>query len=364
MKKILGLFIFLFGIVFSNLNAAEMFQTVETKDATLIKTDSSKEFCNVCGMHLTKYYKTNHTAEFKNGHQEQYCSLHCLSEVHKDYEQKIKNIQVVDTNSLKLIDAKKAFYVVGSSKEGTMSPISEYAFSTKIEAEKFKKEFGGEIHTFEETLKLSKDKLDKDNEILDEKRVPIAIKGKKIFESMCDVNQIKEFNSIGEAKQYLIDNNTCKNLDSSMLQAVSIYLYNPLYAADKSKMINIPEDAKCPVCGMFVSKFPKWVAQIQLQDGHNHYFDGVKDMMKFYFNPTKYHAHSNEQILQMNVTDYYSLESTDGKKAYYVLGSNVYGPMGEELIPFKNEDEAKKFMADHFGKKVVSFDEIKEEMIK
>ena len=364
MKKILGLFIFLFGIVFSNLNAAEMFQTVETKDATLIKTDSSKEFCNVCGMHLTKYYKTNHTAEFKNGHQEQYCSLHCLSEVHKDYEQKIKNIQVVDTNSLKLIDAKKAFYVVGSSKEGTMSPISEYAFSTKIEAEKFKKEFGGEIHTFEETLKLSKDKLDKDNEILDEKRVPIAIKGKKIFESMCDVNQIKEFNSIGEAKQYLIDNNTCKNLDSSMLQAVSTYLYNPLYAADKSKMINIPEDAKCPVCGMFVSKFPKWVAQIQLQDGHNHYFDGVKDMMKFYFNPTKYHAHSNEQILQMNVTDYYSLESTDAKKAYYVLGSNVYGPMGEELIPFKNEDEAKKFMTDHFGKKVVSFDEIKEEMIK
>ena len=364
MKKILGLFIFLFGIVFSNLNAAEMFQTVETKDATLIKTDSSKEFCNVCGMHLTKYYKTNHTAEFKNGHKEQYCSLHCLSEVHKDYEQRIKNIQVVDTNSLKLIDAKKAFYVVGSSKEGTMSPISEYAFSTKIEAEKFKKEFGGEIHTFAETLKLSKDKLDKDNEILDEKRVPIAIKGKKIFESMCDVNQIKEFNSIGEAKQYLIDNNTCKNLDSSMLQAVSTYLYNPLYAADKSKMINIPEDAKCPVCGMFVSKFPKWVAQIQLQDGHNHYFDGVKDMMKFYFNPTKYHAHSNEQILQMNVTDYYSLESTDAKKAYYVLGSNVYGPMGEELIPFKNEDEAKKFMTDHFGKKVVSFDQIKEEMIK
>ena len=364
MKKILGLFIFLFGIVFSSLNATEMFQTVEAKDATLIKTDSSKEFCNVCGMHLTKYYRTNHTAEFKNGHKEQYCSLHCLSEVHKDYEQKIKNIQVVDTNSLKLIDAKKAFYVVGSSKEGTMSPISEYAFSTKIEAEKFKKEFGGEIHTFEETLKLAKDNLDKDNEILDEKRVPIAIKGKKIFESMCNVNQIKEFNSIGEAKQYLIDNNTCKNLDSSMLQAVSIYLYNPLYAADKSKMINIPEDAKCPVCGMFVSKFPKWVAQIQLQDGHNHYFDGVKDMMKFYFNPTKYHAHSNEQILQMNVTDYYSLESTDGKKAYYVLGSNVYGPMGEELIPFKNEDEAKKFMTDHFGKKVVSFDEIKEEMIK
>ena len=364
MKKCLGLFILLFAFIFTNLNAQEMFQTVEAKDATLVKTDSSKEFCNVCGMHLTKYYKTSHTAEFKNGHKEQYCSLHCLAEVHKNYEDKIKNIQVVDTNSLKLIDAKKAFYVVGSSKEGTMSPVSEYAFLNKDEALKFKNKFGGDIHTFDESLKLSKDRLEKNNVALNEKRVPMAIKGKKIFETMCDTKLQKEFNSIGEAKKYLIDNNSCQNLDNQMLQAVSIYLFDPTLAADKSKMIEVPEDAKCPVCGMFVAKYPKWVAQIAFEDAHKHYFDGVKDMMKFYFNPTKYHAHSDEKISQINVTDYYSLESIDGKKAFYVIGSNIYGPMGEELIPFKNEEEAKKFMADHFGKKVLSFDEIKEDFLK
>ena len=364
MKKSLGLFILFFAFIFTNLNAQEMFQTVEAKDATLVKTDSSKEFCDVCGMHLTKYYKTSHTAEFKNGHKEQYCSLHCLAEVHKNYEDKIKNIQVVDTNSLKLIDAKKAFYVVGSSKEGTMSPVSEYAFLNKDEALKFKNEFGGDIHTFDESLKLSKDRLEKDSIALNEKRVPMAIKGKKIFETMCDTKLQKEFNSIGEAKKYLIDNNSCQNLDNQMLQAVSIYLFDPTLAADKSKMIEVPEDAKCPVCGMFVAKYPKWVAQIVFEDAHKHYFDGVKDMMKFYFNPTKYHAHSDEKISQINVTDYYSLESIDGKKAFYVIGSNIYGPMGEELIPFKKEDEAKKFMTDHFGKKVLSFDEIKEEFLK
>ena len=196
MKKSLGLFILFFAFIFTNLNAQEMFQTVEAKDATLVKTDSSKEFCDVCGMHLTKYYKTSHTAEFKNGHKEQYCSLHCLAEVHKNYEDKIKNIQVVDTNSLKLIDAKKAFYVVGSSKEGTMSPVSEYAFLNKDEALKFKNEFGGDIHTFDESLKLSKDRLEKDSIALNEKRVPMAIKGKKIFETMCDTKLQKEFNSI------------------------------------------------------------------------------------------------------------------------------------------------------------------------
>ena len=364
MRKVIGLLIFLSALIVTNLSADEMFQAVDPKDATLVKTDSSKEFCNVCGMHLTKFYKTSHATEFKNGHKEQYCSLHCQAQIEEDHADKIKNIQVVDTNSLKFIDAKNAIYVVGSSKPGTMTPVSKYAFSTKEEAVKFQKEFGGEIHTFDESLDMAKKALIKENNAIDEKRVPMAIKGKKAFETMCDTKQIKDFNSVGEAKQYLIDNNVCKNLNPQMMQAVAIYLYNPALASDKSKMIEVPSEAKCPVCGMYVSKYPKWVAQIKINDGHVHYFDGVKDMMKFYFNPTKYHTHSSEKISQINVTDYYSLESTDARKAFYVIGSNIYGPMGEELIPFKNEDEAKKFMVDHFGKKVVSFDEIKEDMLK
>ena len=86
--------------------------------------------------------------------------------------------------------------------------------------------------------------------------------------------------------------------------------------------------------------------------------------MKLYFEPAKYeHKHNNDQISEINVTDYYTLESTDGKKAFYVIGSNVYGPMGEELIPFKDEDQAKKFMADHFGKRILKFEEIKKEFL-
>ena len=153
MKKSISLLIIMFAFIFTNLNANEMYQTVEPKDATLVKTDSSKEFCNVCGMHLTKYYKTNHVAEFRNGHKEQYCSLHCLAEIHKNHEEKIKQIQVVDTNSLKLIDATKAFYVVGSSKEGTMSSISEYAFLKKEEAEKLKAEIQNLTHRMDQMEK-------------------------------------------------------------------------------------------------------------------------------------------------------------------------------------------------------------------
>lgn len=359
MKKVISIFIILFSLFTINSFANEMFQSVSPKDAKLIKNDSTKEFCNVCGMHLTKFYKTNHAVEFKNGHKEQYCSIHCLGKVHENHSEKIKTIEVVDTNTLEFIDATKAYYVVGSSKKGTMSAVSKYAFKSKEDAISFQKEFGGEIKNFEDTLNIAKKHFSKDDEAIDLKREKMAIKGKKIYETMC--NEIsKEFNSVGEAKQYLIENNSCKNLKPEMIQAVSIYLYNPILAFDKDTMIEVPKEAKCPVCGMFVHKYPKWVALIEINE-HKHYFDGVKDMMKFYFNPEKFsHNHKKEELQNIKVTDYYTLKSLNAKEAFYVLGSNIYGPMGEELIPFESEEKAKDFLDNHFGKKILKFEDIKE----
>ena len=365
LQRILVLFI-LMTTSTSLINAQDnkMFQTVKPSKATLVKTDSSKDFCNVCGMHLTKYYKTNHATTFKNDKKEQYCSIRCQAHVHNDHALKIKQIDVVDTKSLKLIDAKSAIYVVGSSKKGTMSPVSKYAFGDKEDALDFQKKFGGEIHSFEETLKIAKASLSKDTIAVTKKRVSMARKGKKIYLSMCKQDKFPEFNSIGESKQYIIDNNLCKSLKPKMQQAVAIYLYDPLLAANKNKMIKVQKDEKCPVCGMFVSKYPKWVAQIEVKQKHSHYFDGVKDMMKFYFNPSKFkHNHNLKDFTKILVTDYYSLNSINAKDAYYVIGSNIYGPMGEELIPFKTKKEASDFSKSHFGKKILKFEDIKEELL-
>jgi nitrous oxide reductase accessory protein NosL len=356
---VLGLF-----ISSVNANGNKMFQTVNPKDATLVKKDSSKNFCNVCGMHLTKFYKTSHVTTFKNGNKEQYCSLHCQANIHSNHGSKIKSIQVVDTKSLKLINDSSAFYVVGSSKKGTMSPISKYAFAKKDTALTFQKKFGGTIHNFEEALEIAKSSMKKDNSIINKKRTMMAKKGKKIYAAMCKQDKYPEFNSVGETKQYLIDNKVCKKIKAKMLQAVSIYLYDPVLAANKNKMIKIKKDEKCPVCGMFIFKYPKWVAQIEINKKDLHSFDGVKDMMKFYFNPKKFsHNHKQNEISKMMVTDYYSLNATDAKKAFYVSGSNIYGPMGEELIPFKTLKEANDFSKSHYGKKVLKFDEIKESLL-
>ncbi|MCE5245149.1 MAG: nitrous oxide reductase accessory protein NosL [Desulfobacteraceae bacterium] len=113
---------------------------------------------------------------------------------------------------------------------------------------------------------------------------------------------------------------------------------------------------KCPVCGMFVAKFPDFEAQIVFKNGGRVFFDGAKDLFKYALDVKKYQPEkSADDIAAIYVTDYYSLNPVDAGKAFYVLGSNVYGPMGKELIPFEKESDAKEFMTDHGGKAVLTF---------
>jgi len=116
---------------------------------------------------------------------------------------------------------------------------------------------------------------------------------------------------------------------------------------------------------MFVAKYPDFLAQILFKDGSSVFFDGTKDMFKYYLNLKKYQPTRNvSDIDSIYVTNYYDLTLTDGRSAYFVLGSDVYGPMGRELIPFKKEVDANEFKKDHQGKSVLKFGEVTYEMVK
>ena len=45
-------------------------------------------------------------------------------------------------------------------------------------------------------------------------------------------------------------------------------------------------------------------------------------------------------------------------------GSDVLGPMGHELVPLASRQEAEEFMADHKGKRVLTFDQVSAEILK
>ena len=128
------------------------------------------------------------------------------------------------------------------------------------------------------------------------------------------------------------------------------------WTAGTTPVVPKPAD-KCPVCGMFVAKYPDFLAQVLYADGTYALFDGAKDLFKYLFALDKYAAGKGQaDIASVYVTDYYSLRPVDGRSAWYVVGSDVFGPMGRELIPFAREAEAREFLRDHAGTELLRFD--------
>lgn len=120
----------------------------------------------------------------------------------------------------------------------------------------------------------------------------------------------------------------------------------------------------CPVCGMFVAKYPEWIATVLYKGGHAHHFDGAKDLFKYFLDMPKWApGHRKEDIAIIGVTEYYGLTRIRAQEAWYVIGSDIVGPMGHELIPLGTRDDAEEFMDDHGGKRILRFDEVTLELL-
>jgi len=189
----------------------------------------------------------------------------------------------------------------------------------------------------------------------------LSLKGEKIAKIFCQQDRLpKPQSTIAKTIQALQQSGACAKLSKSKLKAVATYINHPPH----TKMhhhIKVPKDAKCPVCGMFVSKYPKWSA-LMVINNQKLYFDGVKDMMKYYIFDGDF-VYNRNLISQMKVSDYYTLDEIDAKDAYYVIDSNIYGPMGNELIPFATKEDASKFKEEHHGSAIIRFEDISDKIL-
>ena len=88
-------------------------------------------------------------------------------------------------------------------------------------------------------------------------------------------------------------------------------------------------------------------------------------MFKYYLNINKYNPPKNKKdITVISVKDDYSKASIDALRAFFVIWSDVYGPMGHEPIPFEKEADARKFLEEHKGKKILKFKDINSKVIR
>jgi nitrous oxide reductase accessory protein NosL len=54
----------------------------------------------------------------------------------------------------------------------------------------------------------------------------------------------------------------------------------PPAVAGNAAPATVAKTDKCPVCGMFVAKYPDFLGQIIFSDDSHAFFDGAKDMFK------------------------------------------------------------------------------------
>jgi len=197
------------------------------------------------------------------------------------------------------------------------------------------------------------------NELSSAKVAKLVKKGEQIANTLCTKKELLSMESEALAPNQIAkklqQNQSCKGLSQRNYKALSYFLSLNKKDSNISK-IHVPNDAKCPVCGMFVYKYPKWSAVITI-NGKKHYFDGIKDMMKYYIFSADFPFDRNK-IESIKVSDYYTLEAIDAKDAFYVIGSDILGPMGNELISFKDKKSANNFIRDHNGKNILEFKDI------
>jgi copper chaperone NosL len=127
--------------------------------------------CKYCGMDREKFAHSRFFVEFEDGSSEGTCSIHCTAiDFALNLDKVPKAFQVGDYNTKILIDAEKAFWIIGGNKPGVMTKRAKWAFSAKEGAEKFMAENGGSFIAFEQVFKAAYEDMYADTKMIQERR--------------------------------------------------------------------------------------------------------------------------------------------------------------------------------------------------
>ena len=77
---------------------------------------------------------------------------------------------MADYDKKNLIDAEKAYWVIGGNKPGVMTKTGKWAFADKKDAEAFIKEHGGKLANFDDAMKTTYEDMYNDTKMIREKR--------------------------------------------------------------------------------------------------------------------------------------------------------------------------------------------------
>jgi copper chaperone NosL len=139
--------------------------------AETMKDIQAHKSCKYCGMDREKFAHSRMLIEYGDGSSFGGCSIHCAAlDLAQTFDKQPKAILVGDYNKKNLIDAEKAYWVIGGKKPGVMTKTAKWAFADKKDAEAFIKENDGKLANFEDAMKSTYDDMYNDTKMIREKR--------------------------------------------------------------------------------------------------------------------------------------------------------------------------------------------------
>jgi nitrous oxide reductase accessory protein NosL len=142
----------------------------------------------------------------------------------------------------------------------------------------------------------------------------------------------------------------------------SFFIKTPInYKMDYTK------ETRCVVRNFFIYKNPKWAAKIELINGKKLFFSSPKSLIEFYHRPGKWFdigVKSEKDFKDIIVTDYQTMKLLNAKDAYFIYGSRVHSPSGDDLISIGSKEEAEVFRKKYSGKRIFKFNEIPDALIR
>lgn len=114
------------------------------------------------------------------------------------------------------------------------------------------------------------------------------------------------------------------------------------------------QSTRCDLCGMRVESESGWRAGGKNADGETLAFDTPKCLFRLH--------HERGGVREPWVIEYYSQARRPARELLFVLGTDLMGPMGRDLVPVAGQEAAERMKRDHGGDRILTFDDVTAEI--
>jgi copper chaperone NosL len=190
--------------------------------------------CPLCGMDRHNYAQSRMLLQYDDGSSVGTCSIHCAAmEMALNRQKTITELYAADYSTQELIDAEKAFWVIGGSKVGVMTIRAKWAFEKRSEAEDFTRKCGGQISSLDDAMKATFEDMSEDVQLIRQERA-------RHRDSMQDVKDYPECKYCGmNREEYAYSRMLIKYSDGTVIGTCSIHCSSVDLALNTEKLPDV-----------------------------------------------------------------------------------------------------------------------------